>query len=83
MDIQEILSRILELFNLLPEWAQAVAILIGGIITTATAFTAATPTKVDDEKLPLLTKPLNALLAFVNFLAGNIGRNKNADDAVK
>jgi hypothetical protein len=63
----------------LPEWAQAIAILVSGVITVATAFTAATPTKVDDTKLPLVTKPLNVILTVLNVLAGNVFKNKNAD----
>lgn len=79
MDIQSIIAQILELFNNLPEWAQALSILIGGIVTTATAFTAATPSKVDDAKLPLITKPLNVVLGFLNKLAGNVAKNTNKD----
>ena len=43
------------------------------VVTAATAVTALTPTKTDD-------KVLNKILRVLNFLAGNIGKNKNADD---
>ncbi len=45
---------------------------ITGIVTAATAFSAMTPTTVDD-------KALNFLLKVLNFIAGNFGKNKNAD----
>jgi len=43
-----------------------------GILTAATAITALTPTKVDNTVVNLLLKVLNGL-------AGNVGKNKNAD----
>ena len=42
-------------------------------VTLATAITAVTPTKTDDAVL-------NVVLRFMNVLAGNVGRNRNADD---
>lgn len=78
--LDSIMTSITDIFGLLPQWAQALSILIGGIVTTATAVTVATPTKVDDEKLPLLTKPLNVILGLLNSLAGNVIKNRNADD---
>ena len=48
------------------------ALLITGIITAATAITAGTPSKSDN-------KALNSILAVLNIVAGNIGRNKNED----
>jgi hypothetical protein len=45
---------------------------IGGVVTACTAVTALTPTKVDNLIV-------NALLAVLNVLAGNVGQNKNAD----
>lgn len=75
----EFLTTILTQFELLPDWAQSGAILVTGLVTAFTAFTAATPTKVDDTYLPFITKPLNLFLAVANFIAGNFGYNKNKD----
>lgn len=50
------------------EWAIA----ISGVVTACTAITALTPTTVDN-------KLVNALLAILNVLAGNVGKNSNAD----
>ena len=54
-----------------PAWATAIT----GLLTAAPAFTALTPTTVDN-------KILNFLLSVANVVAGNFGANKNAD-AVK
>ena len=75
----DLLNTLLSVFQTLPAWLQAIIILITGIISLATTFTLATPTKFDDKKLPLLIKPLNKALAFFNILAGNVAHNKNAD----
>jgi hypothetical protein len=59
------------IFNLLdaaPAWLTAIT----GIVTAATAITALTPTTADD-------KALNIVLKVLNLLAGNVGRNRNAD----
>ena len=61
------------IFNLLdaaPAWLTAIT----GIVTAATAITALTPSTADD-------KVLNTVLRVLNLLAGNVGKNKNADDA--
>lgn len=42
------------------------------VLTACTAVTALTPTKTDD-------KILNIVLGILNFLAGNVLKNKNAD----
>ena len=46
---------------------------ITAVISVATGITALTPTKHDD-------KTIGIVLAGLNFLAGNFGKNKNADD---
>ena len=46
---------------------------ITAVVTAATMITAITPTKADD-------KIVNGLLKALNFLAGNVLKNKNADD---
>jgi len=43
------------------------------LVTIATAVTALTPTRSDDIIL-------DKILRFLNLVAGNVGRNKNADD---
>ena len=61
---------IVNFFNSGPAWIAAVT----GIVTACTAITALTPTKSDD-------KIINFVLKIINLLSGNIGKNKNADDA--
>lgn len=63
------LETISNLFDALPVWVTALTT----VVTAATAITALTPTKSDD-------KVVNAILKVLNFLAGNFGKNKNADD---
>lgn len=58
-----------EFFQAWPEWLVAIT----AIVTAATAITALTPTKSDD-------KIIGKILKVLNFLAGNFGKNKNADD---
>lgn len=53
-----------------PAWMSAIT----ALVTAATAITALTPTKSDD-------KFLSVLLRVLNVLAGNVGKNRNADDA--
>ena len=43
------------------------------VLSTCTVITAATPSQVDN-------KILNIVLKVLNTLAGNIGKNKNADE---
>jgi hypothetical protein len=73
------LSIVTQLFDTLPIYVQVIALIVGSIVTTATAVTAITPSKLDDEKLPVITKPLNVILMILNTLAGNVLMNKNAD----
>jgi len=62
------MESILGWFGDLPAWLAAVT----AVVTAATAVTALTPTKSDDA---VVSKMLWAL----NLIAGNFGRNKNAD----
>ena len=64
------MDMIVNFFNSGPAWIAAVT----GIVTACTAITALTPTKSDD-------KIINFVLKILNLLSGNIGKNKNADDA--
>ncbi len=57
-------------FETFPAWLTAVT----AVVTAATAITALTPTKTDDAIL-------NTILRILNVLAGNLGKNKNADDS--
>ena len=47
---------------------------ITGIVTAATAVSAITPTQVDN-------RIIGVLLTALNVVAGNVAKNKNADDA--
>ncbi len=62
------MESILEIFAQLPVWITAIT----AVVTAATAITALTPTNVDNQILDAISKVLN-------FLAGNFGKNKNAD----
>ena len=64
----EYIDLIVKFIDELPAWVNAIA----GVVTAATAITILTPTKTDD-------KYINVLLGFLNIIAGNIGKNKNAD----
>lgn len=61
-------ETITEFLNELPVWVVAVTTAVTG----ATAITALTPTKTDD-------KIINTVLGFLNLIAGNVAKNKNAD----
>jgi hypothetical protein len=63
------METIANLIDVIPPWVHAIT----GILTAATAVTALTPTKVDN-------KIVNKALKVLNFIAGNILKNKNADD---
>lgn len=58
-----------EFLESFPTWITAILT----VVTAATAITALTPTKSDD-------KVLDIVLRILNFVAGNVGKNKNADD---
>ena len=58
-----------EFLESFPSWITAILT----VVTAATAITALTPTKSDD-------KVLDIVLRILNFVAGNVGKNKNADD---
>ena len=64
-----ILTTILSLTDSIPVWIAAIT----GIVTAATAITSLTPTTSDDKVIAVVLKVLN-------FLAGNIFKNRNADD---
>lgn len=59
---------ILNLVSDFPVWLNAIT----GLMAALSVFTALTPSKSDD-------KILNTILSFLNVLAGNVGKNKNAD----
>lgn len=63
------MEQITAILEAAPAWLVAIT----GVVTAATAVTALTPTKTDDEII-------NKVLKVLNFLAGNFGKNKNADD---
>jgi len=52
-----------------PAWVTAIT----AVVTSATLITSLTPTKTDD-------KIISFILKILNLVAGNIGKNKNADD---
>ena len=57
-------------FDAFPAWLTAIT----ALVTAATAVTALTPTKADDKVVAVALRVLNVL-------AGNVGKNRNADDA--
>ena len=64
------MDALLNALDAAPAWLTAIT----GLVTAATAITALTPSTADD-------KVLNMVLRVLNLLAGNVGKNKNADDA--
>jgi hypothetical protein len=63
------MDTILAFFEAFPAWLTAIT----SVVTAATAITALTPTKTDDKYVSLALRVLNTI-------AGNVGKNKNADD---
>ena len=57
-------------FDAFPAWLTAIT----ALVSAATAITALTPTKVDDKYVAIALRVLNVV-------AGNVGKNRNADDA--
>lgn len=64
------IETVLGVVDALPVWLHALT----ALMTAATLVTALTPTRHDDAAV-------DAVLRVLNVLAGNIGRNRNADDA--
>jgi hypothetical protein len=64
------MDALLTALDAAPAWLTAIT----GIVTAATAITALTPTTADDKVVAMILRVLN-------LLAGNVGKNKNADDA--
>jgi hypothetical protein len=56
------------ILDAVPAWVHALT----GLVTAATVVTALTPTTADD-------KVVNSILRVLNVLAGNVGKNENAD----
>lgn len=57
-----------EVLTAIPNWVVAIT----GVVTAASAVTMLTPSKTDDA---IVSK----ILGFLNMLALNVGKNKNAD----
>lgn len=63
------MQSILAMADQIPNWLQMATT----IVASCTVITMATPTKSDD-------KIVGIILRVLNFLSGNWGKNKNADD---
>ncbi len=64
----EYIQIVIDLYDKLPAWVEAIT----AIVAASTALTALTPTKTDN-------KIVDSVLGVLNFLAGNVLKNKNAD----
>ncbi|SLN77640.1 hypothetical protein [Oceanibacterium hippocampi] len=67
--MEAMITHVQAVVDAAPAWLAAIT----ATVTAATAITALTPSKSDDALL-------NMLLRILNLLAGNVGRNRNADD---
>ena len=65
----EIINNLITSIDGLPAWVAALT----ALVTAATGITALTPTKADN-------KVLDVVLKILNVAAGNVAKNKNADD---
>jgi hypothetical protein len=63
------MDQITAILEAAPVWLTAIT----GVVTACTAITALTPSRSDDEIIDKVLKVLNTL-------AGNVGKNRNADD---
>ena len=63
------MDQITAIIEAAPVWLTAIT----GVVTAATAITALTPSRSDDEII-------DTVLRVLNVLAGNVGKNRNADD---
>ena len=63
------MDQITAIIEAAPVWLTAIT----GVVTACTAITALTPSRSDDEIIDTVLKVLN-------ILAGNVGKNRNADD---
>ena len=63
------MDQITAILEAAPVWLTAIT----GVVTACTAITALTPSRSDDEIIDTVLKVLN-------ILAGNVGKNRNADD---
>lgn len=62
------------------DWITLALAIIGAVMLAANTITAATPTQADDQWLGKITPYVNGALRALNLIAGNIGKNRNADD---
>jgi len=63
------MDQITAIIEAAPVWLTAIT----GVVTACTAITALTPSRSDDEII-------DTVLRVLNVLAGNVGKNRNADD---